>query len=69
MNGRELYFKDMNGYSLINSSDVDGLDSYMANHNDSILNYSENRDMDEEIIIQELEKVLTSKEFGYRIIK
>ena len=68
VDGKELYFKDMNGYSLMNYSSMDGLEHYMATH-DSILNDSRNKDMDEEVLIQELERVLVSEEFGYRIIE
>ena len=68
VSGKELYFEDMGGYSLMNYSSIDGLEHYMVTHNNSILNDSANKGMDIETVIQELERVL-SEEFRYRIMK
>ena len=71
VDGIELFFKESGGdtHALMNERVVDRLEVYMATHNDSILNYSQNKGIDKEILIQELERVLTSEEFGYRIIE
>ena len=55
-------------HTLMNESAVDKLPAYIAINNDSILNDSKNEGMDREVIIQELEKVLT-EEFGYIVIE
>ncbi len=70
VNGTELFLKETGGdaHTLMNESAVDKLPAYIANNDDSILNDSKNEGMDREVIIQELEKVLT-EEFGYIVIE
>ena len=69
--GKELFFKKLGGdtHGLMNESYVDGLEAYIATHNDSVLNDFKNKGIKEEILIQELEEVLTSEEFGYIVIE
>ena len=69
IDGKELYFEDMHGYVLMDPSSVDGLERYMATNDDSILNDSKNKGMDKEVVMQELERVLLSDKFKYRIIE
>ena len=71
VDGKELFFKEMGGdtYALMNAESVDGLPVYMVNNDSSILNVSRNEGMKKEVLTEELERVLVSEEFGYRIIE